>query len=158
MGEALKRRLKQAHFEDSIQEALLNLLVAANDVREQIDRACSDYGVTLAQYNVLRILKGAHPHGQPRGEIAVRMIERAPDVTRMVERLENQGLVERDRSEQDRRLSITRITPKGLKLLDQLRPRIDEVHRYFAERVSLRDRRELTRICEGIYGEWEHRA
>ena len=155
MGEALKKRIKQNNFESSIQEALLNLLVAANDVREQVDRACSDHGVTLGQYNVLRILKGAHPHGHPRGEIADRMIERSPDVTRMVERLEQRGLVARDRSEEDRRLSITCITPKGLELLDQLRPRIDEVHRYFAERVSLRDRRELSRICEGIYGETE---
>lgn len=156
MGEQLKKRIRQAGFENSIQEALLNLLVAANDVREQVDRACCDHGMTLGQYNVLRILKGAHPNGHPRGEIAERMIERSPDVTRMVDRLEHRGLVERDRSEDDRRLSITRITPKGLELLDQLRPRIDEVHSYFAERVSIRDRRELSRICEGIYGEREH--
>ena len=155
MGEALKRRVKQERFDSPAHEAMLNLMVAADHVRERVDRVCSEYGITHGQYNVLRILKGVSPEGHPRCEIAGRMLERAPDVTRLVDRLETQGLVERDRSEEDRRLSITRITPKGLDLLLQMQPRLEEVHRYFSERVSRRDCRELSRICEGIYAEDE---
>ena len=155
MGEALKRRIKQERFDSPAHEAMLNLMVAADHVRERIDGVCSEYGITHGQYNALRILKGVYPEGHPRCEIAVRMLERAPDVTRLVDRLETQGLVERDRSEEDRRLSITRITPKGLDLLLQMQPRLEEVHRYFSERVSRRDCRELSRICEGIYAEDE---
>ncbi len=151
MGDALKRRLKQARFENLTQEAMLNLLVAAGHLREQLDRVCSEYGITHGQYNVLRILRGTHPGGYPRCEIAGRMVEKAPDVTRLVDRLERQGLVERGTSEQDGRLSVTRITRKGLDLLDHMAPGIEAVHAYFAERVSLRDRRELSRICEGLY-------
>ena len=153
MGEALKNRIKQERFENPVQEAILNLLVAAGHVREKIERLCLDYEITHQQYNVLRILKGTHPEGYPRCEIAARMIEKAPDVTRLIDRLEQQGLVERARSEEDRRMSITRISNRGIKLIERMQPRMEEVHAYFAERVSIRDRRELSRICEGLYGE-----
>jgi DNA-binding MarR family transcriptional regulator len=89
--------------------------------------------------------------GYSRGEIARRMVEKAPDVTRLVDRLEQQGLVTRCGSNEDARLSITCITFKGLDLLDRMAADIEAVHDYFAERVSLRDRRELSRICEGLY-------
>ena len=134
---------------------MLNLMVAADHIRTRIDHACAEYGITHGQYNVLRILRGVYPEGHPRCEIAARMIERAPDVTRLVDRLETQGLVERDRSAEDRRLSLTRITKKGLQLLDQVDPALAGVYRYFTERVSRRDCRELSRICEGVYAEGE---
>lgn len=152
MGEALRRRIKQQRFENPLQEALLNVLVAGSHIREHLDRLCAPYGITHSQYNVLRILRGAHPHGHPRCEIAVRMVERAPDVTRLIDRLEKQGLVSRDRTAKDRRLSIARITRKGLDLLEQMK--IDDwfVERYTG-RISSRDKKELSRICEKIYGE-----
>jgi DNA-binding MarR family transcriptional regulator len=153
MGDALKKRVQQESFESPMQEALLNLLVTADYLREQMDRACAELDITPAQYNVLRILRGVYPEGHPRCDIARRMIERAPDVTRLVDRLEKRGLVERDRSAADRRLSLTRITPAGLELLDRLAPRLAALESHLAERLSLRDRRELSRICEGIYGE-----
>ena len=155
MGELLKSRIKQDQFENPVQEAMLNLLVAAGHLRSRLDQVSASYEITHQQYNVLRILKGKHPEGYPRCEISNRMIEKAPDVTRLIDRLQQQGLVERGRSEEDRRLSITRITRAGLRLLESMQPRIEEVYSYFAERVSLRDRRELSRICEGLYGEDE---
>lgn len=155
MGEALKRRLQQEKFESATQEALLNLLVAADHVRERIDKVCSRHGITRQQFNVLRILKGMHPGGYPRCEISRRMIEKAPDVTRLIDRLEQQGLVERARSGEDRRHSVTRIAKKGLALLERMNSALDEIHGYFGERLSLADRRELSRICEGLYGEEE---
>lgn len=132
---------------------MLNLLVAASHVRERFERISAAQGITQTQYNVLRILRGAHPDGHARCDIAMRMIEKSPDVTRLIDRLEDQGLVERDRSQSDRRLSITRITPRGLKLLQQMQSGIDEAYIYFADRISLRDRRELSRICEGLYAQ-----
>ena len=152
MGEALRRRIKQRRFESPLQEALLNVLVAGSHIREHLDRLCAPYGITHSQYNVLRILRGAHPDGHPRCEIANRMVERAPDVTRLIDRLEKQGLVVRDRTAKDRRLSIARITKKGLDLLEQMK--VDELFvQRFSGRVSSRDKRELSRICEGIYAE-----
>ena len=153
MGEALKKRISQENFVSPKQEAMLNLLVAADFLRNKLEEVFSQFGISRGQYNVLRILRGAHPDGRSRCEIIQRLLERAPDVTRLVDRLEVQGLAERDRSEADRRLSITRITPKGLELVAALEPSRRELERYFTERVSQRDCRELSRICEGLYGE-----
>src|ERR1700757_3122275 len=97
MTEALSRRLKQAEFSSPAQEALLSVMVAAAALNERMDRVCAGHKITRAQYNVLRILRGVHPEGHPRCEIAQRMIERAPDVTRLVDRLQAQGLVRRNR-------------------------------------------------------------
>jgi DNA-binding MarR family transcriptional regulator len=153
MGKALERRIRQERFESPVQEAILNLLVAAGHVRERTERVCADLGITLGQYNVLRILRGAHPAGHPRGEIAARLLERSPDVTRLVDRLERQGYVERARSDEDRRLSVSRITAAGLELLERADPTIRAVQDEVAARLSPRDLAELSRICEAVYGE-----
>lgn len=88
MTEALSRRLKQARFSSAHQEALLSLAVAAGAINDLVDEVCGKHGLTRPQYNVLRILRGVYPEGHPRCEIAQRMIERAPDVTRLVDRLQ----------------------------------------------------------------------
>jgi DNA-binding MarR family transcriptional regulator len=152
MGDALKRRIRQSRFEGPQQEALLNLIIASNYIREQSERAVAGFGITLPQYNVLRILRGAYPGGHPRCDIATRMLDRAPDVTRIVDRLEEKQLVERDRAGADRRHSIARITAQGLKLLEAMEPRMQEA---FApmQRISARDCKELSRICEALYDE-----
>lgn len=154
MGEALKRRLKQTtDFANPAQEAMLNLIVAADHVCMGLERVCAEFGITRPQYNVLRILRGVYPGGHPRTEIAARLLATAPDVTRLVDRLQAQGLVERDRVEEDRRLSITRITRQGLRLLEKMQPHISKEHERFSRTVSRRDCLELSRICENIYDE-----
>src|SRR5512139_4068453 len=95
MGEILKNRLKQEKFSSVEQEVVLNQLVAANYLHSKLDTICGDFKITLAQFNVLRILKGTHPAGFPRHEIIRRMIEPAPDVTRLIDRLVKDGFVER---------------------------------------------------------------
>src|SRR5258708_23607153 len=152
MGEALKRRIKQARFENPQQEALLNLVIAGNYIREQLERAVGEHGITLPQYNVLRILRGVFPEGHPRCEIATRMLDRAPDVTRIIDRLEEKNLVERDRAGKDRRHSLARITRAGLRLLEAMEATIQLAFGPL-RRLSVRDCRELSRICEAIYDE-----
>ena len=80
------------------------------------------------------------------------MIERAPDVTRLIDRLEDQGLVERDRLLEDRRMSISRITRKGLKLLEEMQPAMTESNARFAERLSAAEFRNLSKLLEKLYG------
>ena len=84
--------------------------------------------VSATQYNVLRILRGA-PEGLPCGEIGNRMISKDPDITRLLDRLEKRGLVSRCRENEDRRTVMTRITQKGLDLLERLDGPIQEAHR-----------------------------
>ncbi len=153
MSGLLSKRIKQDKFESPHQEALLNLLVAAGHMRQRHEDVCSQFGITSTQYNVLRILKGAYPDGYPRAEVICRMIERAPDVTRLIDRLEDQGFVERERSSEDRRHSIARITEKGIDLLKKMETDMKEGNKYIQSRLSVEECRALTEICENIYRE-----
>ena len=151
MGETLNKRLRLSRPAGATQDAVLNLLVASGVLRDKIDSVFGAEGLTGPQYNVLRILRGAQPDGFARCEIAQRLVERAPDVTRLIDRLEQQGLVARDRSSEDRRRSVTRITDKGLQLIDRMDPALNALDRWLEERLSLRDRNELSRILELLY-------
>lgn len=156
MGEVLRNRIKQtAPFESQAQEAMLNLFVASAHVRRRVEAACREFDLQFAHHNVLRILRGTHPDGHPRCEIIERMLDPSPDVTRLIDKLVERGLVERSRSEEDRRMIIHTITDEGLGLLDELDPKIRDVQEWFDERVADRDLRHLSRICEGIYGGYE---
>ncbi|MEE8177668.1 MAG: MarR family transcriptional regulator [Acidobacteriota bacterium] len=83
-------------------------------------------GVTSQQYNVLRILRGAGKEGLPTREIAARLIEKSPGITRFVDQLESRGLLKRRRSSSDRRQVFCTITPSGLELLSKLDKPVDE--------------------------------
>ncbi|MGB7554453.1 MAG: MarR family transcriptional regulator [Candidatus Korobacteraceae bacterium] len=147
MNEALSRRLSQTQFADPMQEALLSLLVAATTLNDLMDELCETHRITRAQYNVLRILRGVHPGGHARCEIARRMIDRAPDVTRLVDRLLARGLVTRSRGNDDQRQAVTSITAKGLKLLAKMQPQIDTAVGAHLRSLSDDDFRELSRLC-----------
>jgi DNA-binding MarR family transcriptional regulator len=146
-------RLKQAKpFEDRVQEAAVNLLLAAAWLNDRLDEVLAPLGLGHAQYNVLRILRGVHPDGHPRCEIAARLIERAPDVTRLVDRLVRRGLVTRGRrAGSDRRHSVARITAKGLALLERTEAAFLVPHRDLGERLGERGCSELSRLCEALW-------
>jgi DNA-binding MarR family transcriptional regulator len=151
MSEALSRRLQQTQFASAAQEALLSVAVAANTLNDLMDGICEDFAISRPQYNVLRILRGVHPEGHARCEIARRMIDRASDITRLVDRLQAQGLVKRNRGNSDQREAITRITAKGLRLLDKMQPHIDTQTAAVLHRLNDEDCRELSRLCALIF-------
>lgn len=100
--------------------AFLQLQRTAGRLMTGVEAALKPFGLTHTQYNVLRILRGAGAEGRPCGEIAGDMIHREADMTRLLDRLEKQGWVERSRSAADRRVVTARITAAGKKLLAQL--------------------------------------
>ena len=151
MGEILKRRLKQQKFSSIEQESLLNLFIASNYLHLKLDDICSRFTITLAQFNVLRILKGAHPDGYPRREIIRRMVEPSPDVTRLIDRLIKEGLVERFTSDEDRRLSLARITKKGIDLLTRINPEIDKFLQDYSSVLSKSEKEILSNLLEKLY-------
>ena len=132
------------------EQAMVSLLMVAGRVQQALGDVCAARGITHDQYNVLRILRGVHPEGHPRYEIAQRLISRAPDVTRLLDRLEVQGLVERVRSAEDRRLSLSRITDHGLAVLEDLDPDVLAVHESVAAPLSAAERRQLVRLCSAM--------
>lgn len=102
------------------ENAFVSLLRAADRVRALRESVVEQAGVTGQQYNVLRILRDAEPDGMPTLTVARRMIERAPGITRMIDRLEAKSLVARERRPGDRRYVHCRLTPKGAQLLKRL--------------------------------------
>ncbi|MGA3126884.1 MAG: MarR family transcriptional regulator [Candidatus Korobacteraceae bacterium] len=112
----------------SIEEELLVSLLRTGDVlHERFEQIIRPFNISMTQYNVLRILRGAEPTGRTCGEIGERMIAREPDVTRLLERMDKAGLIKRTRDSQDRRVVVTRITADGLKLLDEMEPKLREL-------------------------------
>ena len=153
MGEILKKRLKQSRFESSEQEAILNILVASNHLKSKIDAVCLKYGITMSQFNVLRILNGKYPEGYPRCDIISRMIDPAPDVTRLIDRLIKQELVERFTSDEDRRLSLARITKKGIAVLKKIKPEIDSLNYMISDKLNKSERDQLSTLLEKVYAD-----
>jgi DNA-binding MarR family transcriptional regulator len=96
-------------------------------LHERFEQIIRPFNISMTQYNVLRILRGAEPDGRTCGEIGERMIAREPDVTRLLERMDKAGLIKRTRDSVDRRVVVTRITASGLKLLDEMDPKLREI-------------------------------
>jgi DNA-binding MarR family transcriptional regulator len=104
-------------FRSRADEAAIALLRTADVVRRRIGETMAPFGITMQQYNVLRILRGAGSKPLPTLEIAERMIEEAPGITRLLDRIEAKGWVQRTRCKEDRRQVLCSITPQGLDLL-----------------------------------------
>jgi DNA-binding MarR family transcriptional regulator len=120
-------------FRSRSQEACLALLRTADDSKRYITRVLEPAGVTLQQYNVLRILRGAGKSGLPTLALAERMLERTPGVTRLIDRMEKKHWVERSRCTEDRRRVWCKITPSGLSLLESLDQPMNEADDVFQE-------------------------
>jgi DNA-binding MarR family transcriptional regulator len=124
MSTTLRDEIKQNKpFESLEQEAQLNIIRTGSLLLDEVEQFLKPYGVTATQYNVLRILRGAEPVGLCRNELRERMLTRMPDVTRLLDRMEEVGLVSRTREEEDRRMVRTKVTPAGLEILSA----VDEV-------------------------------
>ena len=118
---SIQDEIKQTRpFASKGQEAAVALLRTADMVRRAVGGIVEPHAITVQQYNVLRILRGAGEKGLPTLEIAERMIEQTPGITRLIDRLEAKGLVSRERCLTDRRQVFCRITAKGLDLLQRL--------------------------------------
>src|SRR3954463_15727014 len=126
---ALREELKQTRpFQSAAHEALLSVLRTAAVVQRVTAQVVEPSGITVQQYNVLRILRGAGEAGLPPPAIRDRMIEEAAGITRLLDKLETAGHVVRERSTPDRRQVLCQITPAGLQLLAALDAPVDAVN------------------------------
>jgi DNA-binding MarR family transcriptional regulator len=129
------------------------VLRTADVLRRRVAVALASHAVTSQQYNVLRILRGAHPRPLPTLEVAARMIEQAPGITRLLDRLEAMDLVRRERGAEDRRLVECIITAAGLKLLAELDEPIEAMNEDAVRSLSASDRQSLVRLLGQLRGE-----
>ena len=143
----LQDELKQTKpFRTLQQEAQLNMVRTANILSDSFEQMLKPHGITGTQYNVLRILRGAEPNGLCRNEVSQRLLNRMPDATRLLDRMEEAGLVTRERSTTDRRLVTTRITRKGREIVDSLDESADEQHEKALGHMSEQQLRTLIKL------------
>lgn len=126
----------------------LALLAASNRCQDGFERLLLQHGLTLPQYNVLRILRGGGPHGLCRHEVGSRLLSRGPDVTRLLDRMEAMRLVVRERSAEDRRLVAAKLTSTGRAKVDALDPLVAAEHRRQQESLSEGELQLLTALLE----------
>ncbi len=130
MPQNLQTELKSSRpFSSLEQEAMLSLARTAARLDHDMIEVLRPHGLTPTQYNALRILRGAGAEGLCRNEVRDRLVARVPDATRLLDRLEETGLVVRGREGEDRRFVRARITRRGLELLARLDQVIVDLHR-----------------------------
>ncbi len=137
-------------FRSPSQEALIALLCTTERIRRALACVVESAGITLQQYNVLRILRGAGGEGLPTLEIAHRMIEGTPGITRLLDRLEAKALVRRERCRQDRRQVLCWIEPSGLALLASLDDPVDRADESLLATLSAAEQRQLIQLLDKI--------
>lgn len=144
-------------FRSPGQEVAVALARAADALTRRFAEIVEPHGLTLQQYNVLRILSQAHPAPLPTLEIGQRLVERTPGVTRLLDRLEAKGLVRRERSRDDRRLVLCRISPRGIHLLASLEDEMDYADDTAVQALDERELATLLSLLRRVRGVGDNR-
>ncbi len=149
----LKREIRQRKpFTSLAEEAFLNLQRGAGVLLQEFTRFLKPWKLTPATYNSLRILRGAHPEVLPCGEVGERLVTPEPDVTRLIDRLERLGLVQRERDGDDRRVVRVTITASGLAVLAELDDPVRNWLKNAMSRLPATDLRGLVGLLERLRG------
>jgi DNA-binding MarR family transcriptional regulator len=141
-------RLGKPFPNDGVQ-AFLTLGRTLFELLAEPEALLKQHGISATQHNVLRILRGS-PKGLPLSRIAERMVARDPDLTRLIDRMQRQGLVQRVRSDADRRVILGRITAKGLRLCDKLDAPVTEIHKRQFRKLGKTKTRQLIALLEEL--------
>jgi DNA-binding MarR family transcriptional regulator len=134
----------------SASETVATLMRAADLARRHMTAVVEPHGLTLQQFNVLRILRGAGPDGLPTLEVANRMVEQTPGITRLLDRLEAKELIRRQRCPKDRRQHLCGVTSKGLALLQKIDAPIARTHEETLKGLRAKDRTAFTRLLGAL--------
>jgi DNA-binding MarR family transcriptional regulator len=137
---------RRRHFDSLEQEVFLNLWRTYDRLRAFEDELFEQHDLTPQQYNALRLLKAEHPGTMPTLLLARRLVSRAPDITRLLDKLEQRGLIVRDRPAENRRTVRVGIAPGGLALLEELREAVRDCHSRQLGHLSQQNLRELATL------------
>jgi DNA-binding MarR family transcriptional regulator len=149
MKRHLHAELQQTKPFPSLEEEVhVQILYTAQILAWVVDGALKPAGLSQSQFNVLRILRGARPGALPAGKIAERMVNRDPDLTRLLDRLEAAGLVEKSRDTEDRRVVNVRITTAGLERVEGASKAVNQAIRAALTNVGARDLNQLADLLE----------
>ena len=147
----IEEELRQKKFASKRQMARLNIMFTANWLVDQVEEVVKSFGITHQQYNVLRILKGKHPDCCAVCDIREVMIDKSPDLTRLIDRLMNKAYVTRRECVENRRKLDIAITDKGLALLEKIGPTLNK--QFIGQtKITNQEANELNRILDKIRG------
>lgn len=143
-------KTKKKRFDSAAQEVYLSLWRTYDRLRAIEDELFSTLDLTAQQYNVLRLLQAAAPALVPTLQISSKMISRAPDITRMLDKLQERELIERTRSDEDRRAVLIGITAKGTELLSDLADKVKKTHVAQVGHLSVEEMRALCELLARV--------
>ena len=142
-------------FDSLEQEAFLNLWRTYDRLKAHEDELFARHDLTPQQYNALRLLKAEHPRPLRTLDLAARLVSRAPDITRLVDKLEERGLISRERPAENRRVVCIAITEAGIALLGELHKPIGECHARQLGHLSAKQLQELVALLKAARGPHE---
>ena len=151
-------QLRARRFDSLAQEAYLNLWRTYDRLRAEEEALFARHELTPQQYNALRLLRAEHPDTLPTLALAERLVSRAPDITRLVDKLEERKLVRRERTAENRRVVQLGITAKGLALLDKLAQPVRECGQRQLGHLSSEQLEQLVALLEAARGPHENLA
>jgi DNA-binding MarR family transcriptional regulator len=147
----IEDEIKQSKFRSEGQKLIINLIYTYNQVSGQMITLLATYGLTVQQYNILRILKGQYPTPATNNLVKERMLDRNSDVTRIVDRMIRNGLVTRTSCEKDRRRVDILITQAGMDMLDAIQSqemKMDDI----ASNLSIDEQIQLNTLLDKLRG------
>jgi DNA-binding MarR family transcriptional regulator len=137
-------------FRSKKQEATIALLRTASVVGRSLSRVVEPWGLSLAQYNALRIIRGAGADGIATLAVRERMIEEGTTITRILDKLEQSGYIQRERALPDRRQVMCEVTTDGRRLLDKIDPLVDAADEEAVASLSARDAAQLINLLDTV--------
>jgi DNA-binding MarR family transcriptional regulator len=151
---SLREEIRQTKpFESPTQEAILSVYRTSDVLQRRFVKLVEPHGISLQQYNVLRILRGAGKEGTPTLDIAERMVEKTPGITRLLDKLEAKHLVRRKRCPEDRRQVLCWITDAGLNLLGELDKPVVQASVSSLQSLTQAELKQLISILEKVRAE-----
>jgi MarR family transcriptional regulator, organic hydroperoxide resistance regulator len=135
-------------FDSLEQEVFLNLWRTYDRLKSLEEEMFGQVGLSAQQYNALRLLRSVHPGAMPTLVLGSRLISRAPDMTRLLDRLEQRGLLIRERRPENRRVVEVQITPEGVQLLDDIHDAVLDCHRRQLGHLDARSLRQLAALLK----------
>ncbi len=145
----IEEAIKQKEFKSEHQKLFINILYTANWLNNETLKALKPFGLSPQQYNVLRILKGQHPNSISVNNIIDRMLDKSSNASRLVDKLKQKDLVEREVCTNDRRQVDIKITTKGLKLLTDIGEKLDNLNG-FKDSITIEEAKKLNNYLDKI--------
>ncbi|PSL28889.1 MarR family winged helix-turn-helix transcriptional regulator [Chitinophaga ginsengisoli] len=148
----IEQAINQRKFKDDYHKIVVNLLFTGNWLRDALGANLKEHGLLPQHYNALRIIKGRHPEPVSAGDIKDVMLDKASDVTRLLDKLEKLEYVQRRLCPHNRRKMDISITPQGLKLLSDVDILMDTFYEDLAERITEEEAATLSDLLDKIRG------